>query len=67
MTKQELIKQCERQISLNTRLPLSGSRKLIIYHKIFLELLRGRDVNEMFNENGEYNERNNQLCRKAAQ
>lgn len=67
MTKQELIKHCERQISLNTRLPLSSSRKLLIEHKILLELLKGRDVNEMFNENGEYNERNNQLCRKAAQ
>lgn len=67
MTKQELIKHCERQISLNTRLPLSSSRKLLIEHKILLELLKGRDVNEMFNENGEYNETNNQICRKAAQ
>lgn len=67
MTKQELIKHCERQISLNTRLPLSSSRKLLIEHKILLELLKGRDVNEMFNEKGEYNERNNQLCRKDAQ
>lgn len=57
MTKQELIKHCERQISLNTRLPLSSSRKLLIEHTILLELLKGRDVNEMFDENGEYNER----------
>ena len=56
MTKQELIKHCEKQISLNTRLPLSSSRKLLIEHTILLELLQGRDVNEMFNENGEYNE-----------
>lgn len=57
MTKQELIKHCERQISINTRLPLSSSGKLLIEHKILLELLQGRDVNEMFNEKGEYNER----------
>ena len=55
MTKQELIKHCEKQISINTRLPLSSSRKLLIEHTILLELLQGRDVNEMFNENGEYN------------
>ena len=57
MTKQELIKHCEKQISLNTRLPLSSSRKRLIEHKILLELLQGRDIDEMFNENGEYNER----------
>ena len=57
LTKQELIKHCEKQISLNTRLPLSSSRKLLIEHTILLELLKGRDVNEMFDENGEYNER----------
>ena len=57
MTKQELIKHCEKQISINTRLPLSSSRKLLIEHTILLELLKGRDVNEMFDENGEYNER----------
>ena len=54
MTKQELIKHCEKQISLNTRLPLSGSIKLISEHKIFLELLQGRNINDMFDEKGEY-------------
>ena len=54
MTKQDLIKHCERQISINTRLPLSSSGKLLIEHKILLELLQGRNVNEMFNEKDEY-------------
>lgn len=57
MTKQELIKHCERQITLNKRLPLTHSREFIIEHTILLELLQGRNVNEMFNEKGEYNER----------
>lgn len=54
MTKQELIKHCERQITLNKRLPLTHSREFIIEHTILLELLQGRDVNEMFNEKDEY-------------
>ena len=56
MTKQDLIKHCERQIKRHANLPYPHSDLVLLEHKIFLELLQGRDVNEMFNENGEYNE-----------
>ena len=32
----------------------SCADKILIEHKIFLELLQGRNVNDMFNEKGEY-------------
>lgn len=54
MTKQELIKHCERQIERHTNLPYPHSDLVLLEHKIFLELLQGRDVNEMFNEKDEY-------------
>ena len=57
MTKHELIKHCERQIIKHRHLPLTHSHEYIIEHTILLELLQGRDVNEMFDENGEYNGR----------
>lgn len=32
----------------------SCAEKIFIEHKIFLELLQGRNVNDMFDEKGEY-------------
>ena len=32
----------------------SCAEKILIEHKIFLELLQGRNINDMFNEKGEY-------------
>ena len=55
MTREELIKHCERQIQRNTGLYYSNfSKKIILEHKVFLELLKGRSINEIFDENGEY-------------
>ena len=54
MTKQELIKHCERQIKRHTNLPYPHSDLVLLEHKIFLELLQGCNVNEMFNEKDEY-------------
>lgn len=54
-TKEELIKHCERQIQRNTELYSSNfSKKIIFEHKVFLELLKGRNINEIFDEKGEY-------------
>ena len=55
ITKEELIKHCERQIQRNTELYYSNfSKKIILEHKVFLELLKGRSINEIFDENGGY-------------
>ena len=54
MTKEELIRHCERQIRLNKMSSRSCAEKILIEHKIFLELLQGRNVNDMFDEKGEY-------------
>ena len=55
ITKEELIKHCERQIQRNTGLYSSNfSKKIIFEHKVFLELLKGKSINEIFNEYGEY-------------
>ena len=54
MTVQELIKHCERQITLNRTNLSSFSECRILEHKIFLELLKGRSINEIFDEKGEY-------------
>lgn len=54
-TKEELIKHCERQIQRNTGLYSSNfSKKIIFEHKVFLELLKGKSINEIFDEKGEY-------------
>lgn len=54
-TKEELIKHCERQIQRNTGLyPSNFSKKIIFEHKVFLELLKGKNINEIFDEKGEY-------------
>ena len=54
-TKEELIKHCERQIQRNTELYSSNfSKKIIFEHKVFLELLKGKNINEIFDEKGEY-------------
>ena len=54
MTKEELIKHCERQITLNRAYSSYFSQKVILEHRVFLELLKGRSINEIFDENGEY-------------
>ena len=36
----------------------SCAKKILIEHKIFLELLQGRNINDMFDEKGEYNDEN---------
>ena len=59
MKKEELIRHCEQQIRLNKMYSCSCAKKIFIEHKIFLELLQGRNVNDMFDEKGEYiNEEN---------
>lgn len=59
MTKQELIEHCKKTCKNNSFPITTRQRKLYWEHRIFCELLQGRDVNEMFDENGEYNERTN--------
>ena len=54
MTKEELIRHCEQRIRLNKMDSCSCAKKILIEHKIFLELLQGRNVNDMFDEKGEY-------------
>ena len=54
MTKEDLIKHCEWQIELNKMSSRSCAEKILIEHKIFLELLQGRNVNDMFDDKGEY-------------
>ena len=54
MKKEDLIRHCEQRIRLNKMYPCSCANKILIEHKIFLELLQGRNVNDMFNEKGEY-------------
>lgn len=53
MTKERLIKHCEKQIALNKMHLDDFSNKVILEHEVFLELLKGRNINEIFNENGE--------------
>lgn len=54
ITREELIEHCERQITLNRAYPSYFSKKVILEHKVFLELLRGKRINEVFDWNGEY-------------
>lgn len=54
MTKEELIRHCEQRIRLNKMYSCSCAKKILIEHKIFLELLQGRNINDMFDEKGEY-------------
>lgn len=54
MTKERLIKHCEKQIALNKMYLGDFSNQVVLEHKVFLELLKGRNINEIFNENGEY-------------
>ena len=53
MTKERLIKHCEKQIALNKMYLGDFSSQVILEHKVFLELLKGRNINEIFNKNGE--------------
>ena len=54
MIKEDLIRHCERQIRLCKISSSSCDKKILIEHKIFLELLQGRNVNDMFDVKGEY-------------
>lgn len=54
MKKADLIRHCEQRIRLNKMYSCSCAKKILIEHKIFLELLQGRNVNDMFDEKGEY-------------
>ena len=53
ITKEKLIKHCEKQIMLNRMYLGDFSKKVVLEHKIFLELLKGRNINEIFDEKGE--------------
>ena len=53
-TKEELIRHCEKQIALYKNSPTRFSERIMNEHKIFLELLKGRNINEIFDEKGEY-------------
>ena len=50
--KHDLIRHCERMVDKYESIPDGLYRYL--EHKIFLELLTGRDVNEMFDKDDEY-------------
>ena len=52
MKKENLIRHCERMIDRYETTP--AGLHIYLEHKIFLELLTGRDVNDMFDEKGEY-------------
>ena len=54
MKKEEWIRHCERQIMLHKMRSCSGAKKILIEHKVLLELLQGRSLNDMFDEKGEY-------------
>ena len=49
-----ILKFIEKQIALNKIYLGDFSNQVILEHKVFLELLKGRNINEIFNENGEY-------------
>ena len=53
-TKEELIKHCEKQIASHKNFPTRFSERIMNEHKIFLEFLKGRNINEIFDEKGEY-------------
>ena len=54
MNRKDLIRHCERMMDKYESIPDGLYRYL--EHKIFLELLTGRDVNEMFDEDNKYKE-----------
>lgn len=54
MKKEELIRHCERQIMFHKMRSCSGAKNILIEHRILLELLKGRSINDMFDEKGEY-------------
>ena len=54
MKKEELIRHCEQRIRINKKYSCSCSKKILIEQKIFLELLQGRNINDMFDEKVEY-------------
>ena len=54
MTKEELIKYCERQIAVNKMYPGAFQKRTILEYTLFLKLLKGQSVNDIFDEKGEY-------------
>ena len=50
--KDNLIRHCKRMVDKYESIP--DGLHIYIEHKIFLKLLTGRDVNEMFDKNDEY-------------
>ena len=48
----DLIRHCERMMDRYETTP--AGLHIYLEHKIFLELLTGRDVNEMFDKDDEY-------------
>ena len=48
----DLIRHCERMMDKYESIP--DGLYIYLEHKIFLELLTGSDVNEMFDKNDEY-------------
>ena len=54
ISKDILIRHCERMMDKYESIP--DGLHIYLEHKIFLELLTGRDVNEMFDEDNKYKE-----------
>ena len=54
ISKDILIRHCKRMVD-NYKYNPNGLH-IYLEHKIFLELLTGRDVNEMFDEDNKYKE-----------
>ena len=54
MTKIELMEHCVRMIKKHSKLPFKHSDKILFEHSVFLALLEGYNVNDMFDIKGEY-------------
>ena len=54
ISKDILIRHCKRMVDSCKYNP--NGLHIYLEHKIFLELLTGRDVNEMFDEDNKYKE-----------
>lgn len=53
-TKYELMEHCIRMIKKHSNLSYKYSDNILFEHSIFLALLEGRNVNDMFDINGNY-------------
>ena len=58
--KDDLIRHCKRMTDRYKFIP--NRLDLYLEHKIFLELLTGKNVNEMFDNNGEYIDNEEVFC-----